>query len=118
MAAERAESIAPHRDRLGRSYLHKLGIPAMVQVFVRAGCPFAKVPGEYWALDVDDRGISVAEVSCTCGYLVAVEAGNWRMCRIHEPELEDCGRAFVFTGEAVYVLNGQPRSNAQTAAAS
>lgn len=70
-----------------------------------------EVPSEYWSLDTVDsfpRALPVAVISCPCGETPEAVAGVAQTC--------DCGRAFLFSGQAVKVAFS-PASNTQTPAA-
>lgn len=114
-----------HADLFGRKQLTTAGLPALAAYLLPMGVQ--RVPDEYWALDVNAEGYSVAIVSCPCGMTPQVEVGKViEPCRRYEGDLRtwdpetdplECERAYSFTGSAVYVWNSQ-RSKAQTAAAS
>lgn len=61
-------------------------LPALAEMYAR------KIPGEAWALDGD-----TASVSCPCGELPESTKG------IPVPCPGDCGRSFLYDGEAVRV---------------
>lgn len=62
-----------------------------------------QVPTEYWALDMNDEGYSVAVVSCLCGETPRAE--------VLAPAVRcDCGRFFYFGGDRVLAV--QPPESA------
>lgn len=96
-----SESVDPlklnRRDRLGRKQLHRMfhGIEALYQL--SGWVPNREVPGEYWNLDVDEKGEPCAIVACPCKRVAMV------------PLLEGlipcgCWRYFAFDGVRVWAF--------------
>lgn len=106
-------------DLLGRKQPRTLGLPALASCLMNGGKRPERIPDQYWALDVNDAGYSVAVVSCPCGMTPQVEIGSpITPCRIYEGDLRswdpekdpmECERGYTFTGEAVFVWNS-PRN--------
>jgi hypothetical protein len=94
---ERREAIKPGEDYRGRRQLHCFSPLTFIRHGIQVGMPLDKIPPDYWALDVDDDGFSVAAVSCPCGQTPTVDTGGLFTC--------ECDRCYVFTSEDVYVLN-------------
>lgn len=94
---ERHEAIKPYVDRLDRQHLHLFNPLKLLEPAALQGVPVDIIPGEYWTLDLDGDGFSVAVVACPCGQTPNVTAGSFAMCR--------CERAYLFTGADVSVLN-------------
>lgn len=110
-------------DHLGRIKLHRVGLPGVHGVLF--GMTVDRIPDEFWTLDVGEDGFSVAEVACPCGKTPSVKVGAIAVCvpatSIEETrgdDMPDCPRGYVFTGEAVYVLNSPKPRDLETPAAS
>lgn len=58
------------------------------------------VPSEYWALDVNEDGFSIAVVSCLCGNTPRVEVLGPAV------DCDGCHRFFYFGGDEVRVAYG------------
>lgn len=92
------EANRPVLDKLGRVNLHGFGLGTIIRnVILAAGIPFETIPGEYWTLDTNDDGFSVADVACPCRHTPRVLVGSLDTC--------ECDRAYAFTGTDVYVFN-------------
>lgn len=106
-----------NEDLLGRKQPRRLGFPTLASPLMNGGMHPERIPDEYWALDVNDEGFSVAVVSCPCGMTPQIEVGLVIVpCRIYEGDLRswdpeadplECQRGYSFTGEAVFVWNSQ-----------
>jgi hypothetical protein len=70
---EYIEASLRNEDLLGRKQLRRLGYPALGSILAMTGVE--RIPDEYWALDVDEDGYSVAIVSCPCGITPRIAAG-------------------------------------------
>lgn len=103
------ESVKPYTDLLDRQYAHTFNPFVLLELGVRQGMAVDPVPGEFWSLQVDDAGFTVADVACPCGEQPRVEACGMTVC--------GCERAFVFTGQDVTVVNSQKRVGADSDAA-
>lgn len=84
-------------DRLNRTIPRRLGVFGFLRAIPGLWAQFKRIPGEFWAMDVDDDGYSVARVACPCREEPCVEVGTIEICV--------CERTFLFTGTGVYVAN-------------
>jgi len=114
---EFVDASLPTEDLLGRKQPRRLGLSALAPILMTAGMRPQRIPDEYWSLDVNAEGFSVAIVACPCGMTPSIEAGAPVVpCHIYEGDLRswdpeadplECNRAYSFTGMAVFVWNAQ-----------
>jgi hypothetical protein len=95
---EYVEAIEPYVDESGRRHLHKLNWLNVIRQFTRQD--WKPVPEQFWALDANDEGYSVAVVSCTCGGTPRVEA------LAPAEKCDGCHRWFYFGADRVLVAYG------------
>lgn len=116
------------RDMAGRKKLvPACRLPVMLEKYANWGIPVLEIPGDYWTMDVDDDGYTIAFVACPCGRSPAIPAGGSRSCRgnwcradeedgVPEPDYEACPRSYIFTGDSVYVAGSPVERQPQTVA--
>lgn len=102
------EAIRPYVDKLDRQHLHSLNPLKLLRYTAGVHMPVDMVPPDFWTLDTDDEGFTVAVVACPCGETPRVEALGLVTC--------ECERGFFFTGEEITVINSQRRTAADAAA--
>jgi hypothetical protein len=101
-------SLVVKHDVLGRKVPKPLGSLGILSAAIACGMPAPKpVPGEFWALDLNDDGYSCAVVSCPCGHTPSVEVGTLEEC--------ECERYFFFAGESVQAFNSPQRAPGELA---
>jgi hypothetical protein len=87
------ESLIKHDD-LRRRVPARISGYGWVQLFVSLGLTYRVVPDEFWNLDTNDDGISIARVACPCGHEPEVEVAAYPIkCK--------CPRWFFFGGTEV-----------------
>ena len=61
---EFVDASLPTEDLLGRKQPRRLGFSALSPMLMTAGMRPQRIPDEYWSLDVNAEGFSVAVVAC------------------------------------------------------
>lgn len=96
-------------DRLGRPQPRILGAFGIINAAISAGAQSpVPVPANFWALDANSEGNSVAVVACPCRSEPRVEAGCLASC--------GCGRYYFFAIDRVLVFNSPKGRDASPSA--
>lgn len=86
-------------DALDRRAPRKLSFMRLMTRFTRRD--WKPVPGQYYALDVNDEGYSIAVVSCLCGSTPRVEL------LAVATKCDGCDRYFYFGGDRLLSIRAQ-----------